>query len=161
MGCGIRGFISNFAQLNLKGMKAMKRLLILMLILVQGCYSMPKTESPVSVVKQFGKCYGKFCMDEIVKITTAKFRDNKPGSVWVTETWEALNGIKFQRLKSEFQTCNTSRDKAVVVMKTRISTVAGNADQRDVYLLVRDGNQWKIDDLQVTDEVVDVEKLLL
>ena len=48
-----------------------------------------------------------------------------------------------------------------MILQTRISTVVGDAEQRDVYLLVRESGLWKIDDLKVTDEEVDFEKLLL
>ncbi|MDM8552686.1 hypothetical protein QUF72_21575 [Desulfobacterales bacterium HSG2] len=100
-------------------------------------------------------------MDSITELTTANFRDGRPGSVWVVETWESLNKIKFKRVSSELQTCRITHGKAVIILQTRISTLVGYADQRDVYFLVRENGLWKIDDLKVTDEEVDVKKLLL
>jgi hypothetical protein len=40
-------------------------------------------------------------MDEAADVTTAKFRDDKPKSVWVVETWETLNAIKYAHKSSK------------------------------------------------------------
>ncbi len=55
-------------------------------------------KSPIDVVKLFNENYGGPRMDKIADYTTANFRDNKPKSVWVVDTWRALKKISCLRL---------------------------------------------------------------
>ncbi len=65
----------------------MKRTLVILLMAVSaGCYSVPETESPVDVVLEFDACYGRACMDDASHLTTAGFRDDRPKGVW----WQRL-----------------------------------------------------------------------
>ena len=98
-------------------------------------------------------------MDEIADYTTARFRDNKPKSVWVVETWKTLKEIQFERLNSSVIHSRVKDDKAVVVLEAQIKTAAGGARQKEIYYLVKEGERWLIDELVVTDEEVDAEKI--
>ncbi len=129
------------------------------LINIGICYAQPK--SPIEVVKLFDKCYGHPCMDEIANYTTPKFRDNKPKSVWVVDTWKTLREIKFQRLNCSVIDTKVKDDKAVVVTETKIKTVAGETTQKDIFYLIKQGERWLIDELIVTNEEIDLNKIEL
>ena len=100
-------------------------------------------------------------MDEIADYTTPKFRDNKPKSVWVVDTWKTLRKIKFQRLNCSVIDTKVKGDKAIVVTEAKIKTVVGETAQKDIFYLVRIGERWLIDELVVTDEEIDINKMKL
>jgi len=100
-------------------------------------------------------------MDEIAVYTTPKFRDNKPKSVWVVDTWKTLRKLKFQRLSCFVIHTKVKGDKAVVVTETKIKTVAGETTQKDIFYLIKQGEKWLIDELIVTDEEIDLDKIKL
>jgi hypothetical protein len=112
-------------------------------------------------LKKFNVCYGTACMDECADITTAKFRDNEPKSVWVDDTWKALRQMKYEKLNSSVIDSKIENGKALVILNPAINTKAGKTTQKDVYFLSRKGDMWLIDEQIVTDEEVDVEKLAL
>ena len=123
------------------------------------CYAQPKL--PLEIVNLFHKCYGKHCMDEIADYTTPRFRDNKPKSVWVVDTWKALKKIKYEKINSSILDSKVKGNKAVVVVEVKISTVGGKASQKEIFYLVKMGERWLIDELVVTDEEVDIDKIKL
>ena len=134
-------------------------LLAFLLITSSTCYAQPK--SPLEVVQLFDKAYGGPLMDEIADYTTPKFRDNKPKSVWVVDTWKTLRKIGFQRLNCSVIHTKVKGDKAVVVTETKIKTVAGETTQKDIFYLIKQGERWLIDELIVTDEDFDPNKVQL
>jgi len=100
-------------------------------------------------------------MDEIADYTTDKFRDKKPKSVWVVDTWKALNKLKYERLNSSVIDSKVKDDKAVVIIEARIKTAVGEVTQKEIYYLVKEGERWLIDELVVTDEEIDLNKIKL
>ncbi len=134
------------------------KIILLLISLFLGslsiCYAQEK--SPVDVVKLFNECYGDPRMDEIVDYTTTNFRDNKPKSVWVVDTWRALQEIEYKKLDGKIIDSKVKGDKAVVIVQDRITTVAGEASHKEIYHLTKSGEKWLIDNLVVTDEEVDL-----
>jgi hypothetical protein len=116
--------------------------------------------TPIEIVKLFDKCYGTASMDDIPDHTTPNFRDNKPKSVWAVETF-TLNDIKYERLASSMVNSRINEDKAIVLYEVKIKTAAGETSQKEIYLLIKEDEKWLIDDLVVTDEEIDLEKLEL
>ncbi len=100
-------------------------------------------------------------MDEIADYTTPNFRNNKPKSVWVVETWKTLQKIQYERLNSSIMHSEIKDDKAVVIMEAKIKTACGALRQKETYYLVKKGERWLIDELVITDEDIDPEKLRL
>ena len=100
-------------------------------------------------------------MDEIADYTTPSFRNNKPKSVWVVDTWKTLKDIQYERLNSSVIESKVKGDKAIVVVEAKIKAVAGEVTQKEIYYLVKEGERWLIDELAVTDEEIDPEKLRL
>jgi hypothetical protein len=112
--------------------------------------------TPVDVVRFFNACYGGPCMDETAAYTTERFRDNKPKSVWVVDTWNALQQTSYEKLQDDIIGTRTTDTRAVVVVKARIKTLAGETEQKEVYYLIKKEQAWLIDELQVTDETVEI-----
>jgi hypothetical protein len=143
-------------------------LLVLLLILsANGCSiiisgsnnSDVPSKSPIEVVKLFFETYGTPRMDEIGPHTTAKFRNDKPMSVWVAETWKALKQMQYEKLEFKVLDSKITDKNALIAVQAKIKTVAGEADQKEIYSLILENNRWLIDDLVVTDEEIDLEKM--
>ena len=100
-------------------------------------------------------------MDEIADCTTPQFRDNKPKSVWVVDTWKTLKDIQYERLNSSVIESKVKGDKAIIIVEAKIKTAAAEATQKQIYYLVKVGERWLIDELVVTDEEIDPEKMRL
>ncbi len=98
-----------------KAYRTITVLLIFLLLDLNICIAQPK--SPLEVVKLFDKCYGGPLMDEIADYTTPSFRDNKPKSVWVVETWKTLKDIQYERLNSSVIGSQVKGDKAIVILE--------------------------------------------
>jgi len=111
-----------------------------------------------AIVVLFDKTYGTAEMSDIAPHTTGKFRDNKPKELWVIDTWEALTRIKYKRLSSNVIDSIIKGDKAVVILQSEIYTVGGEANQKEVFYLMKKEGIWKIDELVVTDEEVEARK---
>ncbi len=112
-------------------------LIILYLGSLSICYAQEK--SPVDVVKLFNENYGGPGMDKVADYTTANFRDNKPKSVWVVDTWRTLQQLKYKKLNGDITGSKIKGEKAVVIVQSRISTAAGDAIQKEIYYLVKSG----------------------
>ena len=132
-------------------------LVLISLLFVQtfAAYAEPKT--PVEVVEVFIDGYGTAKMDQAAKHTTAKFRNDKPKSVWVQETWNALNELKYGHKDSSVIDTKVGDEKAVVVVDAKITTVAADARQKEIYILVKQEDRWLIDELILSDEKVQVD----
>ena len=134
---------------------------LLAFLFICSSVSLAQENSPVEVVTLFTEGYGGPQMDEIAEYTTPHFRDNKPKSVWVVDTWKALHQLKYQKLHSSIVDSKVSGDKAVVVTEAKIRTAAGEVTQKEIYYLVKQGERWLIDELQVTEEEMDLDKVQL
>jgi len=135
--------------------------LLIALFLINLKISYAQHKSPLEVVKLFDKAYGGPCMDEIADYTTPKFRDNKPKSVWVVDTWKTLRKIKFQRLNYSVINTKLKGNKAIVILEATIKTVVGETTQKEIFYLVKEGKRWLIDELIITDEDFDPDKVQL
>ena len=116
-------------------------------------------KSAVEVVNLFDSHYGGPEMDVIAGYTTAKFRLNRPKSVWVVDVWQALKKMKYKRVSSAVvdSTVNDNK-KAVIFVETKIKINEKETTQKEVYYLTREAEKWLIDDLVVVNEEVDLEK---
>jgi len=100
-------------------------------------------------------------MDDIADYTTAKFRDNKPKSLWVVDTWKALRKMKYEKLNSSILDSKVEGNKAVVIINAKISTGGGDTHQKEIFYLVKEQCRWLIAELVVTDEEIDLNKVQL
>ena len=142
-----------------KSLKTISFLIAFLLINSGICQAQEK--SPLEVVRLFDKGYGGPQMDEIVDYTTPNFRDNKPKSVWVVDTWKSLHKLKYERVNSSVIDTKVKGNRAVVFLKSKIKTAAGEVTQKEIYYLLKEGKRWLIDELIVTDEEIDINKIQL
>jgi len=138
------------------------RFAVILFVVLGGAFFHPamcqgQQDSPVDVVGSFSDCYGGPCMDETADHTTGRFRDNKPRSVWVVDTWKALQQTAYRKIQAHVIGSKTTDNRAAVVVEARISTVAGETAQKEVYYLIKQNHRWLIDELQVTDEAVETD----
>jgi hypothetical protein len=96
-------------------------------------------------------------MDDTADHTTGHFRDNKPKSVWVVDTWKALRKTAYRKVQDRIVGSKTTEERSAVVVEARIRTVAGETEQKEIYYLIKEGQRWLIDELRVTDEAVDLD----
>jgi hypothetical protein len=116
----------------------------------------PQQDSPVEVVELFSTHYGSANMDQTAKYTTEHFRDNRPKSVWIVDTWKTLQQIEYKRLQGSVIGSKIKDNRAAVILDARIGTAAGETNQKEIYYLIKQGQKWLIDRLQVTDEDVNI-----
>jgi hypothetical protein len=119
----------------------------------------PDAKSPEQVVELFQKTFGTPRMDEIGPYTTENFRDNLPITVWINKTWHQLNTFGYEKtafklLATEY---NDLKTLVKITVATKINSAAVSAAQKEIYLLIKEGDCWLIDELIVTDEKVDAE----
>ncbi len=117
-------------------------------------------KSPVDVVNLFGSHYGGPDIDVIAGYTTAKFRLNRPKSVWVVDVWRALKKMKYKRVGSAVVDSKfNDNKKAVILVEAKIKINEKETTQKEVYYLTREAEKWLIDDLVVVDGDFDLEKI--
>lgn len=114
--------------------------------------------TPAETVDLWNTCYGAATMDACGDITTANMRDNKPKSVWVYDSRKILNGLEQRKDSSEIIKEKIDGDTAMIIVQSRIYTVGGYADQKELFALVKVDGVWLIDDLVVGDEILEDEK---
>jgi hypothetical protein len=116
-------------------------------------------KSAVEVVNLFDSHYGGPDMDVIAGYTTAKFRLNRPKSVWVVDVWRALKKMKYKRVgRAVVDSKFNDNKKAVILVETKIKIDEKETTQKEIYYLIQAGEKWLIDDLVVVDGEVDLEK---
>jgi hypothetical protein len=98
-------------------------------------------------------------MDELMDLTTAQFRQERPKTVWLIEAWDALKKIKYEKVEHEVVKSRILKDRAKIACKTRIKTQSADAQQVEIFSLIKANDIWLIDDLDVVNEVLDLDKL--
>ena len=110
--------------------------------------------TPKEIVTLFHETYGTAWMDDIGPYTTARFRNNLPVTVWIFETWNWLQEMGYE--KRDFSITesriNEDGDYATVVSRTRVLTTEGEAEQNEIFILLKDEDLWYIDEMYVTEE---------
>ena len=139
----------------LKIIKAVSLSIVLFLMLT--AIAIAQGQTPSDIVNVFVNTYGGPYMDELANFTTPNFRDNKPKSVWVVDTWKSLKQIKYRKIRSSVIASKVKGNKAVVIVDATIETKAVKTSQKELYHLIKEDGKWLINDLVVTDEDIDLE----
>ena len=134
-------------------------LIMLLVATPPTCYG--QQDSPIAVVQRFSASYGGPQMDEIADHTTGRFRDDRPKSVWIADTWKALQDMKYRRVYGSVIDAKVKDNKAAVILDAKIATSVGETEQKEIYHLIKKGQRWLIDQLQVADESMSKEKMKL
>ena len=138
-----------------KIIKSVSLSIVLSLILTNIATAQEQT--PSDIVNVFVNTYGGPYMDELADYTTPNFRDNKPKSVWVVDTWKSLKQIKYRKIRSTVIASKVKGNKAVFIVDATIVTKALKINQKELYYLIKEDGKWLINDLVVTDEDIDLE----
>jgi len=117
-------------------------------------------KSAVDVVNLFDSHYGGPNMDAIAGYTTAKFRLNRPKSVWVVDVWRALKKMKYKRVGIFVVDSKVNGNKkSVILVEAKIKVNEKETTQKEIYYLTREAEKWLIDDLVVVDGEIDLEEI--
>jgi hypothetical protein len=83
-----------------------------------------------------------------------------PITVWINKTWHQLNTFEYE--KTAFKLLDTEYNDLKTLVKitvaAKIKSAAASAAQKEIYLLIKEGDCWLIDELIITDEKVDAEE---
>ena len=131
--------------------------LSIVLFLMLTAIAIAQEQTPSDIVNVFVNTYGGPYMDELADYTTPNFRDNKPKSVWVVDTWKSLKQIKYRKIRSTVIASKVKGNKAVFIVDATIVTKALKINQKELYYLIKEDGKWLINDLVVTDEDFDLE----
>jgi hypothetical protein len=85
-------------------------------------------------------------------VTTENFRDGMSKQEWVDKRLPVLRDIEYERLEGEARGVRVEGDTALVTFNATIDTVVGKCWQKELYSLVRRGQIWLLDDMEVVEE---------
>jgi len=98
-------------------------------------------------------------MDEIGEIVTEEFRDGKPVSVWMVETWNKLQQLEFEKLETKILSTKIKGDKALAIVDGKIRTKDGKTKHKAIDVLEMVDGRRLIDELRITDEDISMPEL--
>ena len=128
---------------------------ILLFSVIAACSFNNKTDPPLSIdqtIYLYAETYGTARMDETGDIVTENFRDGKPISVWVADSWKTLHQLEYEKLETKILSTKIKKDHAIVIADGKIRTKAGETRHKEIYILEKVNGHWLIDDLRITDE---------
>ena len=127
-------------------------ILCLTLLLVPNLWATESKESQVLVpVQIFITHYGSD-MRYVAEVVTEDFREGKSKDEWAARKGKMLESFGYKRLKSEIKQTLVHDDLAFVHVRAKIDTMVGHVEHDELYRVVRDGDKWKIDGLEVVNE---------
>ena len=104
---------------------------------------------PVEIFDQY---YGTDQIGKVAQVVTDDFRNGQPESEWTAEVSRQLRDIQYERLDSEIKGIVTSGDTATVLVRVEINSLVGPVENDEVFRLIRDGDTWVIDEVEVVNE---------
>ena len=95
----------------------------------------------------------------VAPYVTPHFRRQQSRLEWIAHVEGMLESFGYERLDSEVTDLAFDGEMAVVTAQTKISTIFGKVAQKEVFRVVLDSDGWKIDGLQIVDEVIEQPKI--
>ena len=135
---------------------------IALIFCLYGCSFNNKPQPSLSIdetIHLYADTYGTARMDETGEIVTENFRDGKPISVWVNDTWKKLHQLEFEKLETKILKTKIERDKAIAIVQGKIKTNVGETSHKEIYILEMVDGRWLIEDLRITDEDVSMPEI--
>ena len=114
----------------------------------------PEESGILEPVQIFDQYYGTDQMHKVALVVTDDFRNGQSKSQWAATVSRQLRDIQYERLNSEIKGQILTDDKATILMRVTVETVAGKVEHDEVYRLIRDGDTWLIDELKVANEKI-------
>jgi hypothetical protein len=93
-------------------------------------------------------------MHKVAQVVTDDFRDGKSKPAWTADVSRQLRDIQYERLHREVKGQILTDDKATILMRTTIGTVAGKVEHDEVYRLIRKEDTWLVDEVEVSNEKI-------
>jgi hypothetical protein len=94
-------------------------------------------------------------MGKVAEVVTDEFREGRSKDEWATRTGKMLKSYGYNRLTSEIRQTVKHEDLAYVHVRAKIDTMVGHVEHDELYRVVRDGDTWKIDALEVVNEDIE------
>lgn len=129
--------------------------------LLSACFSFlgrDNQKMPRDIVYIFMSTYGTPSISQLAHYTTPYFRNYKPEEVWVIETWEILRGLGYRHLMGKILEEKIKDNTAIIITSSSIETIAGETLQKEIYCFIKTSEGWRLDDLLVEEETVEMEK---
>jgi hypothetical protein len=127
--------------------------LAILLLITSPLYADWTEESGIlEPVEIFDQYYGTDQMNKVAQVVTDNFRNGQPKSQWVATVSRQLSDIQYERLKSEIKGQILTDDKATILIRATIGTVAGKVEHDEIYRLIRKKGTWLIDEAEVINE---------
>jgi predicted RNA-binding Zn ribbon-like protein len=129
--------------------------LTILLFLTSPLYADWTEESGIlEPVQIFDQYYGTDKMQRVAQVVSDDFRNGQPKSEWTAEVSRQLRDIRYERLRSEIKGVVSNEDTATVLMRVNIGSLVGPVEHEEVFRLIRYGDTWLIDGLEVTNEKI-------
>jgi hypothetical protein len=127
--------------------------LAILLLLPSPLYAgWPKESGILEPVEIFDQYYGTDQMHKVANVVTGNFRNGQSRSKWAAEVSRQLRDIQYERLSSEIKGQILTDDKATILIRATIGTVAGKVEHDEIYRLIRKKGTWLIDEAEVINE---------
>ena len=117
-----------------------------------------KELAPRDVVLRWIGVYGKD-MAQAAPLTTLRYRKGRTAQQWAEATQQTLSQLGYQHLGGKVVKETIQGTQAIVTLSARINTKLGVIQQTETYTLLLEGQQWLIDRLVISDEVLPKEKI--
>jgi PBP1b-binding outer membrane lipoprotein LpoB len=130
---------------------------------LSGCSEEIRTESKKDAILKpiyiFVENYQPGGIEAVAPYVTPHFRRQQSRLEWIAYVESMLDSFGYRRISSEVIDVAVDNDLAVVKVHTQIDTIFGNVRQDEIFRVVLDSDGWKIDGLQIVDEVIDAPKI--
>lgn len=130
---------------------------------ISGCAKEVITENKRDAVlvpiHVFVEYYQPGGLEVVAPYVTPHFRRQQSRLEWIAYVDGMLESFGYKRISSEVVDVAIDNDLAVVKVHTQIETIFGNVRQDEIFRVVLDSDGWKIDGLQIVDEVIDAPKI--
>lgn len=127
-------------------------------IVLSGCVKEIRIEDKNDAILEpiyvFIEHYQPGGIEAVAPHVTPHFRRQKSRLEWIAYVETMLDSFGYKRISSEVIDVAVDGDLAVVKAHTEILTIFGNVKQDEIFRVVLDSDGWKIDGLQIVDEVI-------
>jgi hypothetical protein len=118
-----------------------------------------KRDAVLVPIHVFVEHYQPGGIETVAPYVTPHFRRQQSRLEWIAYAETMLESFGYRRISSVVTDIAIDNDLAIVKVHTQIETIFGNVKQDEIFRLVLDSDGWKIDGLQIVDEVIEAPKI--
>ena len=124
----------------------------LLIVLLNPATGFGEEDSPTQVVQHWLRVYPSD-MVRAADLTTKAFRRGRTKEEWIHEHGSLLRNLRLKNLQGTVLSQQVQEDQAQVVVRVRVSTLLGQQDQKELYVLRQDQQgRWLIDEVKEYEE---------